>query len=121
MKTAALVLIAGILPGCIGQSQCKENPKVIAACYVVHGRLTLGADTIRLRIWPVGTARMLGVTGGPIPDDADAPIAPKSLSFGPEAYPIYGDFKVCPFTPERKGEMQMVCIESATHLILAKH
>jgi hypothetical protein len=61
---------------------------------------------------------MLGVTAGPIPDDADAPIAPKSLTLNPKDYPIYGDFELCPFTPERKDAMQMVCIESATHLVV---
>lgn len=64
---------------------------------------------------------MLGVTAGPIPDDADAPITPKNLTFDSADYPIYGDFTVCPFTPERKGATQMVCIESATHLVVAKH
>jgi hypothetical protein len=29
---------------------------------------------------------------------------------------IYGDFDVCPFTKEKPGHMQMVCIESASHL-----
>ncbi|MGA1981026.1 MAG: hypothetical protein ABSG84_01025 [Acidobacteriaceae bacterium] len=61
---------------------------------------------------------MLGVTAGPIPDDADPPIAPKNLTFNLESYPIYGDFEVCPFTQERKGAMQMVCIESAAHLVM---
>ena len=28
---------------------------------------------------------------------------------------IYGDFNVCPFTKQKPGHMQMVCIESAAH------
>jgi hypothetical protein len=30
----------------------------------------------------------------------------------------YGDFEVCPFTPDKSGHMQMVCVESATRLIV---
>jgi hypothetical protein len=115
-----LVLLVMAFPAFAAAPKCEGNPKVIGDCYSVRGRLTLGADTIRLRLWPVGTKRILGITAGPIPDDADDPIRPQSLRFNPGDNAIYGDFEVCTFTPERKGEMQMVCIESATHLI-AKH
>jgi hypothetical protein len=60
---------------------------------------------------------MLGVTGGPILDDAIDPITPRNLKFNPGVNVIYGDFVVCPFTPERQGHLQLVCIESATHLV----
>jgi hypothetical protein len=39
------------------------------------------------------------------------------LRFAPDIEGIYGDFEVCPFTPERKGHMQMVCVQSAKKLI----
>jgi len=108
------------LPAFGTQPKCKENPKTVGACYSVHGRLTLGADTVRLWLWPVGTKRILGVTAGPRLDDADDPIRPRNLQFNPGDEAIYGDFNVCPFTPERKGEMQMVCIESASHLVVQR-
>jgi hypothetical protein len=115
-----LVLLVMAFPAFAAAPKCKGNPKVIGDCYSVHGRLTTGADTIRLRLWPIGTKRMLGVTAGPIPDDMDDPILPQRLRINTGDDAIYADFEVCPFTPERKGEMQMVCIESATHLV-AKH
>jgi hypothetical protein len=59
---------------------------------------------------------MLGVTGGPILDDAIDPIFPRTLKLS-TGEDVYGDFEVCPFTPERKGHLQLVCIESATHLV----
>jgi len=96
---------------------CKNNPKVVAACYSVRGRLTPGADTVRIYLWPVGTKRMLGVTGGPSLDDAEAPVYPGNLKFPSVNNVIYGDFEVCPFTLEEKGHLQLVCIESATHLV----
>jgi hypothetical protein len=64
---------------------------------------------------------MLGVTAGPVADDADDPIAsPNLLIFNPDVQSVFGEFEVCPFTPERKGHMQMVCVESAKRLVV-KH
>jgi len=59
---------------------------------------------------------MLGVTSGP--DLDDDPIFPDNLNFDSGNRDIYGDFEVCPFTPERKGAMRLVCIESASHLVV---
>jgi hypothetical protein len=63
---------------------------------------------------------MLGLTGGPIPDDAEAPIYPSSLKCDANTDAIYGDFEVCTFTPERKGATQMVCIESASKIVVKR-
>src|SRR5271165_4119311 len=99
-KLVALML-ATTIPVPAAQPKCKSNPHVIAACYTVHGRLKLGADTVRLWLWPVGTKRFLGVTGGPVLDDAIAPIYPANIRFDSNTEAIFGDFEVCPFTPER--------------------
>jgi hypothetical protein len=65
---------------------------------------------------------MLGVTAGPKADDADDPICPPELmKFSPDVEGVYGEFEVCPFTPERKGEMQMVCVESASNLSVKRY
>jgi hypothetical protein len=119
VKQLLIVLLLAV-PAFAEEPKCKGNPKVIGACYSIRGRASLGADTVRLWLWPVGTRRMLGVTAGPSLDDADDPISPPSLKFNPGDAEIYGDFEVCPFTPERKGAMQLVCIESASKLV-AKH
>ncbi len=54
---------------------------------------------------------MLGLPG----EDAELPANVRSHlhTFGDE---VYGDFKVCPLTKERKGQMQMVCVQSASKL-----
>jgi hypothetical protein len=119
MKRFLIVLIM-VIPAFAAPPKCKGNAKVVGACYPVHGRLSMGADSVRLRLWPVGTKRMLGVTAGPRIDDADDPIRPRSLKFSSLDDDIYGDFEVCPFTPERKGAMQLVCIESVSHVVV-KH
>ena len=115
-----LVMFAMAITVFAEQPKCKGNPKVIGACYSVHGRLSRGADTVILRLWPVGTKRILGITGGPTLADADAAILPQSLKFPLGDEDIYGDFEVCPFTPERKGAMQFVCIESASHVVVKR-
>jgi hypothetical protein len=122
-KLKLFIVLTGFLSlavPCFTQTrQCKKNPEVVSACYVVHGRATFGPGTPALRIWPVGTKRMLGVTAGPVADDADDPICPqKMLQFTAGSEEILGDFEVCPFTPKREGAMQMVCVESASHLVV---
>ena len=122
MKTAALLTVSLLIllhpvASSAQKAPCKSNPKVVAACYSIRGRLSMGADTARLRLWPVGTKRMLAVTDGPMLDDANGFITPAGMQFPDIDKDIYGDFTVCPFTPEQKDHMQMVCIESARHLV----
>jgi|SRR5215469_1004610 len=114
----SLALIVAV-PALAASSKCKGNPKVVAACYSVHGRLSSGADSVRLYLWPIGTKRMLGVTAGPRIDDADDPIWPRTLNVPPDG-DVYADFEVCPFTPQQKDKLQLVCIESASHVVV-KH
>lgn len=115
-----LVTLVLVIPALAVQPKCKGNPNVVAACYSARGRLSLGADTVRLRLWPVGTKQMLGITAGPSLDDAVDPIVPSNLSFKHGDEDIYGDFEVCPFTPEQKGAMRLVCIESASKLVMKR-
>jgi hypothetical protein len=122
MRITALVLIMLFSTSAFCQSRlCKGNPKVIGACYVIHGRARFGNGTPTLRIWPVGTKRILGVTAGTTADDAEDPIVPEEMMvFTRDVEAVFGDFEVCPFTPERKGHMQFVCIESATKLFIKR-
>jgi hypothetical protein len=119
MRSFLVILVMAIPAFAAPMPKCKGNPKVIDACYLVHGRVNLGADTIRLRLWPVRTDRLLGVAAGPNIDDAADPIFPKNLKLNEDDV-IYGDFEVCPFTQDRKGTMRFVCIESASNLV-TKH
>jgi hypothetical protein len=121
LSLIVVTYLLSVVPVLARDSRCAGNPKVVAACYVVHGRATYGNGTPALRIWPVGTRRILGVTAGPVADDADEPIAPKNLRvFTTGHEEVYGDFEVCPFTVHRKGYMQMVCVESASK-VFVKH
>jgi hypothetical protein len=72
-----------------------------------------------MRMWHIGTDRVLGV----LPSENE--IIPINLSKALETagqYPeVYGDFEVCPFTKEKPETMQMVCVESANHLVVMKN
>src|SRR5882762_6400898 len=41
----------------------KDDPQVVAACFVVHGRMYNSSGGSLARIWRIGTQRILGVTG----------------------------------------------------------
>jgi hypothetical protein len=92
---------------------CKTDPDIIDACFKVHGRLSAWNGSPTMRIWRVGTHRMLGTRDDPLPVNLA-----KQMDWGVEAW---GDFEVCPFTKERPGVMQTVCIESADHLFFKKY
>lgn len=92
---------------------CKTDPDIIDACFTVRGRLSLWNGSPSLRIWRVGTNRILGVQDDdPLPESLA-----KQMDWGIEAW---GDFDVCPFTKERPGVMQMICVESAQHVLFKK-
>ena len=91
--------------------QCKKSPNIVEACFETRGRISAANGNPGLRMWKVGTKRILGILG------YEDPIIPNKLKeylgFGVE---IYGDYLVCPFTKEKKNHMQMVCVESASNI-----
>ena len=120
---------------------CK-TPENASLCYWAHGRLSIYNGNPSDRIWKIGTSRILGVFNGPshfpphtIAGDED-PELPVNLGMAYEAdyrrwkqsegnrdyeFPVvFADFEVCPLEPEKKGEMQAVCVESAKNIFLQK-
>jgi hypothetical protein len=92
---------------------CASDPDIVGSCFRVHGRIAAYNGTPTLRIWPIGTDRLLGVE-----DDVPVPEAlSRRLDWEVNAY---ADFEVCPFAREREGEMQRVCVESAEHIVIRK-
>jgi hypothetical protein len=104
-------------PGGQQGRSCKENPELVGQCFKVHGRVRIGNGTPQMRIWRIGTDRVMGV----LPSEDE--IIPENLrdAFQGDFYKdVYGDFEVCPFTKRKPEEMQMVCVESASHLVIKK-
>ena len=93
---------------------CKSDPDIMEACFTIHGRLNVWNGSPSLRIWPVGTRRIMGVLDEyPLPGELDD----YDLLNGA----AWGDFEVCPFTKDRQGWMRMVCVESASKVTYKKY
>jgi len=115
---------------------CK-TPEIASMCYWTRGMITCCNGNPSMRMWKVGTKRILGILSGPNswridPEDSLHPELPSNLGRAYDAEykrraavndpnvglpgPVFGDFEVCPLEPERKGEMQAMCIESAKNI-----
>jgi hypothetical protein len=95
---------------------CKANREVIGECFRLHGRLAGYNGNPTYRIWRIGTKRLLGVHD----DEKVGPLMPEWLQrkVDFERFWVYGDFEVCPLTKEEPEEMQIVCVESASNIVM---
>ena len=107
---------------------CK-TPENAASCYWAHGRLSVYNGNPSFRVWRIGTTRIVGIHSGPgaqrrDPEDGEHPEFPpnilKLVDRLVDGHDIFADFEICPFAPERKGEMQFGCIESAKKIVIEK-
>lgn len=104
----------------VEEKSCSQHPQLIGKCFVVHGRLSVYNGAPALRLWKIGTRRMLGISEQRfgvagyrnLPQDIERQVS--------QDVAIFGDFLVCPFTRERPAEMQLVCIESGKNLVVRK-
>lgn len=113
-----IVLIAAPLYARQGTS-CKNSPRVVGECFKIHGRVRVvnGAGTV---IWRIGTNRTLEVEDEElVPDNFSKAMYNKAGDV--DGRDMFGDFEVCPLTKSREGEMQMVCIESASRLVVREN
>jgi len=94
------------------QPPCKCHPKLVGKCFDVHGRLGLYPNAPTVRIWIIGTKRMLGLREG-VPEWLEEDVEEK------DNY-LIADFVVCPLTRSKPGVMQLVCIESASNQVVVK-
>jgi hypothetical protein len=97
------------------EEPCKGNRNQVADCFTTHGRMTTYNGSPTLRIWRIGTNRLLGIS------EAHPRVRrlPRNLEdkvdWGVE---IFADFEVCPFAKVRDNAMQMVCVENASNLAI---
>jgi hypothetical protein len=91
---------------------CKSNPQLVGACFPVRGRLSAYNGTPGLRIWPIGTHRLLGILNDE--DPLSVPENIRNLVGFDRA--VYGEFLVCPFTKSKPGQMQFVCVAVASNV-----
>lgn len=113
------LLVFAALPMQAGERRlCKGNPDLVGQCFKVRGRIYIANGAPAIRIWRVGSNRILGVHA---PEDENVPVDLDQMIKANSPFTrFYGDFEVCPFTREEPKVMQMVCVESATHLLPEK-
>jgi len=94
------------------QAQCMGSPRVIDACFSVHGRVIV-TNGIPYRLWVIGTHRVLA------PDEVPQTVEDLLEMDGDHlmSVSVFGDYEVCPLEKERPGWMRAVCLESASHLV----
>jgi len=124
MRTPLLVALALVVADVAAaaappRSPCRTHPDLVGRCRIVHGRLSVSNGTPSLRIWIVGTRRILGVSEWRMAE-WERELLPANVwaAFGdhPLDREIFGNFEVCPFTRDRPGWMQMICVARATRL-----
>lgn len=113
--TAFVLSAITTVPQAAEAAHCEGRPEIAGACFTVHGRLSHWNGNPTLRIWKIGTNRILGVREGyPLPQSIRGCVGDGQL------HNVYGDFLVCPLAGERSGHMRPVCVETAKHLVLER-
>src|SRR5262245_56312218 len=76
---------------------CANDPRLVEPCFTVRGRLSAYNGAPSMRIWVVGTDRILGISQGRFaPDGYDFLPSNMPQAVDPEAF-YFGNFTVCPF------------------------
>ena len=106
-------------PGCAAISYAR------APCFTVHGLLQGSNGVPGIRMWRIGTKRVLGIVGGdgsPAADDlVPQPLYARMQTETPGwLRSVDARFLVCPLAAEKAGWMQPVCIVSASHVVLTR-
>lgn len=83
--------------------------------FQVHGRLSLYNGNPGVRIWVVGTKRILGVAESP----PEVSLMPAKLGeLVQDQVFVFGDFTVVPLTKDEPGVMRMVRVIRAERLVI---
>ena len=102
------------------EKSCREHPQLIGNCFTVRGRLSIYNGAPALRIWRVGTRRVLGISEQRFSVAGYRNVPEYIESQTDQNVAIFGDFLVCPFTRSHAGEMQLVCIQEGKNLVVRK-
>ena len=111
LAVGALLLAVKAAFGSAITMECAPDSQPTQPCRAVHGRLSV-SNGIPVRIWIVGTKHVLNVR-----NELNEAVW-RYLSFETS---LYGDFLVCPLSPEVPGHMQPVCVQSAERLVAERY
>jgi hypothetical protein len=102
------------------EKSCRSHPQLVGRCFSLRGRLSVYNGSPALRIWRVGTRRILGISEQRFSVAGYRNVPANIANQINQDVAIFGDFLVCPFTPSRPREMQLVCIDTAKNLVIKK-
>ena len=98
-----------------GAASLQTDAKAAFPCFKHHGRLMGGLNGITIRLWLIGTNRVLAVDGGvTLPEDANKYFDAASPDFSV----IYGDFDICPLEPDVPGQARRVEVNGFEKLVV---
>lgn len=126
MASSILLILCVMLSGASSppspqpERSCREHPRLIGQCFNVRGRLSTYNGNPAVRLWRTGTKRILGVSDQRFKEPGFRNIPENLLRQLHGENTITGDFVVCPFTRQKPGEMQLVCIDSAKNTVVKK-
>src|SRR6266487_687749 len=99
----------------IPEQVCADPSRFVGPCVTVRGRLSYANGGTPVRMWKVGTNRLLGVedqsSGKPF-----CVLPPKVRGLLDADMFVFADFVVRPLTVDRPAAMQRVCVVSARNL-----
>ena len=104
----------------VEDKSCRQHPQLVGKCFTVHGRLSVYNGAPAMRIWKLGTKRMLGISEQRFAVQGFRNLPETIQNQINQDVEIFGDFVVCPFTRPKAGEMQMVCVEEGKSLTARK-
>lgn len=101
-------------------NSCSTRSDLVGKCFMVHGRLSVYSGTPSVRLWRMGSKRLLGVfdpkdPAGELGETAIPATVKAKLDWDKL---VFGDFLVCPLTRSQPGRMQTICIESGRNLVV---
>jgi hypothetical protein len=118
LATILLFLFAGALPTALSEVFTGEHSNT---SFTIHGRLRHYMGAAQMRIWIVGSTRILGVEENTPESQKIAALFPKGGGLGGLFdYAVYGDFTVEPLAPDTKGEMRQVRILKARNIVVER-
>ncbi len=95
---------------------CRDHTGIVGRPFVVHGALSLYNGAPSVRLWRIGTNRILGVSEGRSYVEGYCNLSKwlqDKLGWNTE---VIGDFEVYPFTKDKPGVMQLICLDTAYNL-----
>jgi hypothetical protein len=111
---AFLALLAAGLPMVRSQTFTGED---LNCPFTVHGRLRNYMGYAQMRIWIVGSTRIVGVEDETPESEKIAALFPESGWFD---YAVYGDFTIEPLAPDIKGHKRPVRILKVKNVVMER-